>query len=111
MTRGGRNAKPKVKQRDGASIFKDVINLTFNEAMASLGKFSMIRWETLAYCKSGAGMGVNYGSLSKQCFKQYEEAIDLVADVIGDDPSVLEPGYYSKMLRKAFANVIWCIKK
>ena len=96
----GKNGKPKVIQRDGASLFKDVINLTFDEALASLGKFSAIRWETLAFCKSGAAMGVNYGSLSKQCYKQYEESINIMTDVIGDDPSVLEPGFYSKMLRK-----------
>ena len=102
MRAGGRNAKPKVIQRDGASTFKDIINLTKEEALASLGKFSAIRWETLAFCKSGAAMGVNYGSLSKQCFKQYEESIDIITDVIGDDPTVLEPGYYSKLLRKAF---------
>ena len=101
MSRSGRrNGKPKVVQRDGASIFKNVINLTFEEALASLGKFSAIRWETLAFCKSGAAMGINYGSLSQQCFKQYEESINIVADVIGDDPTVLEPGFYSKMLRK-----------
>ena len=84
---------------DGASICKDVISLTFEEALASVGKFSAIRWETLAFCKSGAGMGVNYGSLSNKCLKQVEETANLVADVIGDDPSVLEPGFYSVLLR------------
>jgi len=97
---GGRTDRARVIRPTDASIFRDNITITFEEVMASLGKLSAIRWETLAFCKSGAGLGVNYGSISPKCYKQVEETFKLITDVIGDDPTVLEPGFYSKLFRK-----------
>ena len=97
---GGRTDRARVTHPTDASLFRDNIAITFEEVLANLGKLSAIRWETLAFCKSGAGLGVNYGSLSPKCYKQIEETFKIIADVIGDDPTVLEPGFYSKLFRK-----------
>ena len=103
---GGRSDRPRVIPTNGAALFRDVITLTLEEALSSLGKLSSIRWETLAFCKSGAALGVNYGSLSKHCYKQVEETFKLITDVIGEDPTVLEPGYYSKLFRNRFSPIL-----
>ena len=76
--------------------------ITFDEVIVSLGKLSGLRWDTLAYIKSGATRGTNFGSLTKLCFEQVEKMNEIVASVLGDDPSILEHGFYSKMFRNSF---------
>lgn len=84
---------------DATVYSRTSIELTFDEVMVSLGKLSSIRWETLAYIKSGATRGTNFGSLTELCFEQVEKMNETVASVVGDNPDVLDPGYYSKLLR------------
>ena len=85
------------------------VELSFDEVIVSLGKLSSIRWETLAYIKSGATRGTNFGTLTELCFEQVEKMNEIVASVIGDNPDVLDPGYYSKLLRivSSFATVFY----
>ena len=85
-----------------ATVFSNVIiELTADEIMVSLGKLSSLRWDTLAYIKSGATRGTNFGSLTKLCFEQVEKMTEIVASVIGEDPTILEHGFYSKMFRNS----------
>ena len=83
-----------------ATVFcSNAPEITSDEVMASLGKLSSLRWDTLAYIKSGATRGTNFGSLTKLCFEQVEKMNEIVASVFGDDPSILEHGFYSRLFR------------
>ena len=85
-------------QVDENTIFaKRNPKITFNGTLISLAKLSSVRWETVAFIKSGAMEGTEFGTLSERCYEQYKSFENLVASVIGNDPSVLAPGYYSKL--------------
>ena len=48
--------------------------------------------------KSGASKGVNASKLSTQCWEQAQKVEKMIASLYGEDASLLEPGYYSKLL-------------
>ena len=76
---------------------RDAPDINLNDLITSLGKISAFRWETLAYIKGGAMMGTNFGRLTEMCMAQINKLTETVASVFGPDPSVLEPGFYSKL--------------
>ena len=87
-------------QIDGETNFsRNEIQITKDEALIDLAKISSIRWETLAYIKSGCMKGTNFGTVSNLCFEQIGLVNHALASVIGDDASLLGPGYYSKLFR------------
>ena len=96
----GNSASPdnmhRIQKSSKETFSRDEIQLNDRTVMNSLGLISSIRWESYAFCKGGAGKGVNYGSLSKACFEEFQKVEKLVASVLGNDAGVLEPGFYSK---------------
>ena len=78
-------------------ISKVKIEITREDALISLAKMSSIRWDTLCYLKGGAMRGVNHGTLSNPCYDEVKQSQPIIASVIGLDPGILEPGYYSKV--------------
>ena len=81
-----------------ATVFgKERPEISADEILVSLGKLSSLRWETLAYIKSGATRGTNFGTLTDLCHEQVEKMSEIAASVLGEDPSILEPGYFSKL--------------
>ena len=78
---------------------RNKVLITKEEALVDLAKMSSIRWETLAFIKSGCMKGTDFGTVSNPCLEQIGMVNHALASVIGDDASVLEPGYYSKLFR------------
>ena len=99
---GSNQSRSRVKINDATVFAKKVPDLNTNEILVSLGKLSSLRWETMAYIKSGATRGTNFGTLTDLCLEQVEKMNEIVASVLGDDPSILDPGYFSKLFRKRF---------
>lgn len=97
--------RSRVKRNDATVFGKTNPDLDANETLVSLGKLSSIRWETMAYIKSGATRGTNFGSLTDLCFQQVEKMNEIVATVLGEDPSILEPGYFSKLFRTVLSEL------
>ena len=93
--------RSRVKINDATVYSSNDPQITFDEMIVALGKLSSLRWETLAYIKSGATRGTNFGSLTKLCFEQVEKMNEIVASVFGEDPSILEHGFYSKLFRNS----------
>ena len=91
--------KCRVQITDATVFSRSEIDLTEDEVLSSLGKLSSVRYETLAYIKSGAARGPNFGSVTELCYEQIGKMNEIIASVIGDDPSCLDPGYYSNMFR------------
>ena len=66
------------------------------DILISLAKISSIKWDTLAFLKGGAMKGTNHGIISEQAYVLIKKAEVIITSVLGTDPSVLEPGYYTK---------------
>ena len=73
------------------------IEITKQDVMISLAKMSVVRWDTICYLNGGAMKGVNHGTLSNPCYEEVKQAQSLIISVIGVDPGILDPGYYSKV--------------
>ena len=81
---------------EGCIFAREKLQLNRKELLVSLGKLSVIRWETLCFIKGGAMKGKNAGTVTVACLEQSETVEALVASVVGTDAGILEPGYYSK---------------
>ena len=91
--------KSRVKIIEGETFSNPDATLDYHEELVALIMLSSIRWESMAYVKSGAMKGINYGNVSHACNEQIEAMNEMLAKVIGTDASVLEPGYYSSLFR------------
>ena len=77
----------------------DEPTICIHDTIISLAKLSAIRWDTMCFLLGGAmKKGISQGTLSEECFAEAEKAEEIIFDVLGKDPSILEPGYYSKLL-------------
>ena len=81
---------------DGEVSSKPFLEIDRNDLIVTLAKLAVIRWDTLCWLRGGAMQGVNHGTLSPACYKQYLEAEAIMATVLKSDPTILSPGFYSK---------------
>ena len=91
--------KSRVKITDGETFSNPAASIDYHEELVALIMLSSIRWESMAYVKSGAMKGINHGNVSFACNEQIEAMNEMLAKVIGSDASILEPGYYSSLFR------------
>ena len=88
----------------GEAFSREFVSLNKIDMLVSLGKISSIRWDTLAFIKGGAMKGTSYGFVSETCYLQKKKANEIISSVLGDDTSVLDPGYYSKRFQSPMQN-------